>query len=102
MIREQYPAIGGLQSPLFQQHHRPLVCKRDVIQVLHIQNIIWAVASTIGLEKNNANFYHPLYNTISSSTKNIIIKLLQLNDSVTVKVKNGAQQVVELIVNCMQ
>ena len=34
--------------------------------------------------------------------KSITVKLLQLNDSVTVKVKNGAQQVVELIVNCMQ
>ena len=72
------------------------MCKQDVIQVLHIQNTIGLyVASTIGLEKNNANFYDPLYNTISSSITSIIVKLLQLNDSVTVEVKNGAQQVVE-------
>ena len=28
LIREQYPAIGGLQSPLFQQYDHPLVCKK--------------------------------------------------------------------------
>ena len=27
LIREQYPAIGGLQSPLFQQYDHTLVCK---------------------------------------------------------------------------
>ena len=93
LIREQYPAIGGLQSTLFQQYNHPLVQSQNAIQILHIQQNHWAVISTLGCEENGVNFYDSLYSTMSLSTKSTIVKLLQPNDSVTIRMKNVAKQV---------
>jgi len=92
LIKQQYPEIGGMQLTVWQQSNRPLMNRKNAIQILHINKNHWAVISTIGCEENSVNYYDSLSTTIASSTKRIIVKLLQPDDSMTVQIKNVAEQ----------
>ena len=92
LLKQQYPEINGLQSTLYQQSDKPLLQPNNAIQVIHILPQHWATILTIGCKENTIELYDSVFNTISLSTKNTIIKLLKPNDSVTVFIKNVAKQ----------
>ena len=92
LLREQYPEIGGIQLTLYQQCDRALKQPKHAIQILHIQPNHWAVISTLGCEENIIEYYDSLFTNMSLSTKAIITKLLQPNESITVRMKNVAKQ----------
>ena len=92
LLREQHPEIGGIQLTLYQQCDRALKQPKHAIQILHIQPNHWAVISTLGCEENIIEYYDSLFTNMSLSTKAIITKLLQPNESITVRMKNVAKQ----------
>ena len=69
-----------------------LLQPNNAIQVIHILPQHWATISTIGCKENTVELYDSVFNTISLSTKNTIIKLLKPNDLVTVFIKNVSKQ----------
>lgn len=77
LLKQQHPEIGGLQSTLYQQSDKPLLQPNNAIQVIHIVPQHWATISTMGCKENTVELYDSVFNTISLSTKNTIIKLLK-------------------------
>ena len=89
LIHQELLQVPGNSIDQMEQY---LLQPNNAIQVIHILPQHWATISTIGCKENTIELYDSVFNTILSSTKNTIIKLLKPNDSVTVFIKNVSKQ----------
>ncbi len=74
ILKEQFPEMGGLRSPLFQTR-KPPTESDDKIQIIHSRGDHWIVAASVFAAKGVVFVYDSVFRTIDRATKNIIAKL---------------------------
>ena len=79
LLKQQFPQIGGLQNTVLLQsrsHIKPFQSGVRSLQVVHINNNHWVVASTINCENADITIYDSLNSAVSIGTQGILASFL--------------------------
>lgn len=73
-LKQQFPCISGLQSPLLQKKKllRTQDSHQHQIQIIHSRGDHWIVASTVLADDGQVKVYDSVYRTLDRETLNII------------------------------
>ena len=90
LLKKQFPHIGGFQNTAVLQSSRitqPFPTNQGSLQIVHINNNHWVVASTLNCHKADISIYDSLNFPVNKETQSILARLLKTkNDSFTAKV----------------
>ena len=94
LLKQAFPELGGLESTLRQQKGLTPLPDRPSLQILHINDNHWVVASTIDCPPEaNILLYDSLYTTINNQTKLLLAELVHSTKSTfTVGLANVKKQ----------
>jgi len=97
LIKKQFPHIGGLQNTSILQLKRttkPFQDGKGSLQIIHINNNHWVVASTMNCTKNvDIIIYDSLNSSVSIETQTILASLLKTKeDKFTVQISKVNKQ----------
>lgn len=84
LLKQQFPSISGLQSPLLQQKKHFKVQVQDSkqqIQIIHSRGDHWMVASTVLAESGAVKVYDSIYRTLDQGACGIISNIFQTSTS---------------------
>lgn len=80
LLKKQFPQIGGLQNTAVLQSSRIMQSFPDgcgSLQIVHINNNHWVVASTLNCHKSDISVYDSLNSSVDLETQAILAKLLR-------------------------
>ena len=77
LLKEQYPHIQGLQSPLYGESKRFRVVEGDYIQVLNIRKSHWVCVSNVGHGNDDVSMYDSAFTNLCLDTKRQVCSLLK-------------------------
>ena len=60
-LKQQFPGISGLQSPLLQKKKQPKADCQQQIQIIHSRGNHWIVASMVLAEDGQVKVYNSIY-----------------------------------------
>ena len=94
LLKQAFPELDGLESTLRQQKGLTPLPDRPSLQILHINDNHWVVASTIDCPPEaNILLYDSLYTTINNQTKLLLAELVHSTKSTfTVGLANVKKQ----------
>ena len=67
-LKQQFPGISRLQSPLLQKKKQPKADCQQQIQIIHSRSNHWIVASTVLVEDGQVKVYDSIYCTLDRET----------------------------------
>ena len=65
LIRNQFPHIGGLQNTQLKRSTKPFQSGKGSLQIIHIDNNHWVVASTMNCGNTNITIYVSMNPSVS-------------------------------------
>ena len=89
LLKEQFPAINGLQSTLLQSKKGIGTASTEQFQIIHSRGDHWIVASTVGSKGDKVQVFDPVYSTLDKATLDVIANLFH---SSTVKMMECQKQ----------
>ncbi|KAL5470746.1 hypothetical protein EMCRGX_G028759 [Ephydatia muelleri] len=89
LLREAFPAVDGLQNPIFQQNMSFNVPSFEFVQCFLVNNNHWLVASNIGEEMDTVCIYDSMQTIPDEECISHVAKYVQCpNSHITIKVMN--------------
>lgn len=80
MLRQKYPAIGGLQPPSLAQKFAMEPQTGKFVQVLNVSGNHWITISTIGCEASTLNVYDSMHGNLPTSAQRLVADLVQCQE----------------------
>ena len=80
LLKEQFPEVGGLQSPVLAQKCAMEPQTGTFIQVLNASESHWFTISNIGCPQGSLKVYDSLHWKLSSTSKKIVADLMMCRD----------------------
>jgi len=83
LLQQQFPHIGGLQNTVLLQsksYVKPFQHGLRSLQIIHVNNNHWVVASTMNCEKADITIYDSLYSVVTTDTQVLIASLLNTQE----------------------
>ena len=76
LLQQQFPNVGGLQSPVLEQDNGFQIHTGAFAQILNVGDSHWVLVSNIGCDSGVVNVYDTLYQSLPSSTLCTIANLV--------------------------
>ena len=102
LLQQQYPAEGGLQSPILGQNFAMTPQTGEFVQVLNQSNAHWLTISTIGCEPSTVNIYDNGHGSLSSHSQKLVADIVQTQEKATrIQYIGPSTKVGAMIVGCL-
>ena len=76
LLLQIFPNMAGLQPPVLQKVLQFHVHSGEFVQIVHVRNNHWCVASTVGCESGVIHVYDSLYRSLSRETLCLIASMV--------------------------
>ena len=77
LLKEQFPHVGGLQSPLLGDKLAMEPQAGEFVQILCIRKTHWICVSTVGCEPSSINVYDSMQGRLDTHTRKLVADILQ-------------------------
>ena len=96
LLKKQFPQFGGLQNTAVLQSSRvmqPFPNDQESLQIVHVNNNHWIVASTVNCHKADISIYDSFNSPVNKETQSILACLLKTkNDSFRIQIAKVNRQ----------
>ena len=96
LLKKQFPQFGGLQNTAVLQSSgvmQPFPNDQESLQIVHVNNNHWIVASTVNCHKADISIYDSFNSPVNKETQSILACLLKTkNDSFRIQIAKVNRQ----------